>query len=300
MNKFAPRSGYVCIAGRPNSGKSTLLNTLVGQKVSIVSSNPQTTRNRITGILTEERGQIVFIDTPGIHRPYYRMNRRMAHLVDQSLQEADLLLHMVDAAIAFGSGEKKAIEMVKAAGPKTFLILNKVDLIDKNHLLPQIDSYWKTGAYAEVFPISALKGTNVEQLLAAIFQYLPESEPIFDAETVTNRSERFIVSELIREQVLRRTRAEIPHSVAVVIDRFDESDRQRNQVRIAASVVVEKNSQKKIIIGRAGEGIKQIGTKARLEIEKLLGCRVYLELFVKVIENWRESERFLDQLEIEG
>jgi len=300
VNKFAPRSGYVCIAGRPNSGKSTLLNTLVGQKVSIVSSNPQTTRNRITGILTEERGQIVFIDTPGIHRPYYRMNRRMAHLVDQSLQEADLLLHMVDAAIAFGSGEKKAIEMVKAAGPKTFLILNKVDLIDKNHLLPQIDSYWKTGAYAEVFPISALKGTNVEQLLAAIFQYLPESEPIFDAETVTNRSERFIVSELIREQVLRRTRAEIPHSVAVVIDRFDESDRQRNQVRIAASVVVEKNSQKKIIIGRAGEGIKQIGTKARLEIEKLLGCRVYLELFVKVIENWRESERFLDQLEIEG
>ncbi|HEY2933185.1 MAG TPA: GTPase Era [Acidobacteriota bacterium] len=300
MKKLAPRSGYVCIAGRPNSGKSTLLNTLVGQKISIVSSSPQTTRNRILGILTEERGQVVFIDTPGIHRPYYRMNRRMAHLVDESLREADLLLHMVDAAIAFGSGEKKAIEKVKAAGPKAFLILNKIDLVSKQRLLPQIDFYWKTGAYAEVFPISALKGDNVDRLLAGIFEYLPQAEPMFDSETVTDRSERFIVSELIREQVLRRTRAEIPHSVAVVIDRFDESDRQRNMVRIAASIVVEKESQKKIIIGRAGEGIKQIGTKARVEIERLLGCRLYLDLFVKVIENWREMDRFLDQIGIEG
>jgi GTP-binding protein Era len=300
VKKLAPRSGYVCIAGRPNSGKSTLLNTLVGQKISIVSSSPQTTRNRILGILTEERGQVVFIDTPGIHRPYYRMNRRMAHLVDESLREADLLLHMVDAAIAFGSGEKKAIEKVKAAGPKAFLILNKIDLVSKQRLLPQIDFYWKTGAYAEVFPISALKGDNVDRLLAGIFEYLPQAEPMFDSETVTDRSERFIVSELIREQVLRRTRAEIPHSVAVVIDRFDESDRQRNMVRIAASIVVEKESQKKIIIGRAGEGIKQIGTKARVEIERLLGCRLYLDLFVKVIENWREMDRFLDQIGIEG
>ncbi|MBI2820787.1 MAG: GTPase Era, partial [Acidobacteria bacterium] len=295
----APRSGYTCIAGRPNSGKSTLLNRLVGQKISIVSSRPQTTRNRILGILTEARGQVVFVDTPGIHRPYYQMNRRMARLIEQSLYQADLLLHMVDASVAFGSGEKKAMEMMAASGRITFLVLNKVDLIDKRLLLPQIDFYRQHGQYVEFVPISALTGENIDTLLAEIFRYLPAREPMFPTDQVTDRPERFIVSELIRERVSEATRQEVPHAAAVVIDRFDESDREHNWVRIAATIVVEKQAHKKIIIGRGGGGIKAIGSAARLNIERLLACRVYLELFVKVVEKWRDQDRFLDRIGIE-
>lgn len=276
------------------------MNLLVGQKVSIVSPRPQTTRNRILGILTEERGQVVFIDTPGIHRPYYQMNRRMAHLLEESLRQADLLLHLVDASIPFGSGESKAVEMIQAMGRTAFLILNKIDLVDKQRLLPQIDFYRSHGNYAEFVPISALTGENVSELLTEIFRYLPEGRPMFSADQVTDRPERFIVSELIREKVLERTREEIPYATAVVIDRFDESKREHNWVRIAATIVVEKPSQKKIVIGKGGEGIKEIGTRARLDIERLLGCRVYLELFVKVVEKWRNQDRFLDHIGIEG
>ncbi|HEY3128030.1 MAG TPA: GTPase Era [Acidobacteriota bacterium] len=293
-----PHSGYVCIAGRPNSGKSTLLNLLIGQKVSIVSHQPQTTRNRILGILTEPRGQVVFVDTPGIHRPYYRMNRRMARLIEESLRQADLLLHLIDASISFGAGEKKAMEMVNAIGQKTFLVLNKIDLVDKPTLLPQIDFYRKNGSYSEIIPLSARTGQNADDLLAEVFRYLPEQTPMFGADQVTDQPEKFIVSELIREKVLQRVRQEVPHATAVQIDRFDESDRQRGRVRIAATIVAEKPNQKKIIIGKGGEGIKQIGTRARLEIETLLGCRVYLELFVKVIEEWRNKESFLDSIGI--
>ncbi len=293
-----PHSGYVCIAGRPNSGKSTLLNLLIGQKISIVSRSPQTTRNRILGILTEPRGQVVFIDTPGIHRPYYQMNRRMASLIEESLRHADLLLHLIDASISFGAGEKKAMETVNAIGQKTLLVLNKIDLVDKRILLPQIDFYRKNGQYTEIIPISARTGENADDLLAETFRYLPEQAPMFDANLVTDQPERFIVSELIREKVLQRTREEVPHATAVQIDRFDESDRERGWIRIAATIVVEKGNQKKIIIGKGGEGIKQIGTRARLEIEKLLGCRVYLELFVRVVEEWRNKESFLDSIGI--
>jgi GTP-binding protein Era len=296
--KALPHSGYVCIAGRPNSGKSTLLNRLVGQKISIVSSRPQTTRNRILGIRTEQRGQVVLMDTPGIHRPYYRMNRRMASLVDTSLRQADLLLHLVDAGISFGSGEERAMQAIEAIGQTAFLVLNKIDLIDKQQLLPQIDFYRKNGKYAEFVPISALTGENVPVLLEQIFSYLPQAEPMFDADQVTDRPERFIVAELIREQVSECTREEVPHATAVQIERFDESDRKRNQVRIAATIIEEKPAHKKIVIGRGGEMLRDIGTGARLNIETLLGCHVYLELFVKVVERWRDQERFLDSIGI--
>lgn len=290
------RSGYVCIAGRPNSGKSTLLNRLIGQKISIVSSRPQTTRNQILGILTDERGQVVFLDTPGIHRPYHQMNRRMTRLIEESLRQADLLLHLMDASVSFGSGERKAMEMVSAMQTPAFLVLNKIDLVEKHSLLPRIDLYRTQGKYAEFVPISARTGENVDVLLREIFRYLPAAEPMFNAEQVTDRPERFIVAEFIREQVSERTRQELPHASAVLIDRFDESDREQDMVRIAATIVVEKESHKKIVIGRGGAGIKAIGTDARLAIERLLGCRVYLELFVKVEENWRDKDRFLDTI----
>ncbi|MBI3940364.1 MAG: GTPase Era [Acidobacteria bacterium] len=293
---LAARSGVVCIAGRPNAGKSTLLNHLVGQKISIVSSRPQTTRNRILGILTEERGQLLFIDTPGIHRPYHQMNQRMARLVEESLRRADLLLHLIDVSIAFGAGERKAMEMVSRTGQTAFLVLNKIDRIEKNLLLPRIDLYRRLGSYAEFLPISARTGENVDMLLREILRYLPPGDPMFSADHVTDLPERFVVAEFIREQVSEQTRQEVPHCSAVLIDRFDESDRDRNQVRIAATIVVEKESHKKIIIGKGGAGIKAIGTRARREIELLLGCSVYLELFVKVVEKWRDQDRFLDTL----
>jgi GTP-binding protein Era len=295
-----PHSGYVCLAGRPNSGKSTLLNRLVGQRISIVSPTPQTTRNRIFGILSEPRGQAVFLDTPGMHRPHYGMNRRMASLVTESLRHADLLVHVVDASIEHGAGERRAMNIVAEAGGRHVLVLNKIDLVNKHGLLPIIDQYRTQGKYDEFVPISALKGENIDALLDVIFSLLPEAPPIFPVEQVTDRPERFIVAEFIREQVCQRTRQEIPHAAAVLIDRFDESRRDQNMIHIAASIVVERQGHKKIIIGRGGEGIKAIGTSARIAIEQLLGCRVYLELFVKVVEGWRDKESFLDSLGIEG
>lgn len=295
-----PHSGYVCLAGRPNSGKSTLLNRMVGQKISIVSPRPQTTRNRILGILTEKRGQAVFVDTPGMHRPHYGMNRRMASLVDDSLRHADLLLHMVDASISHGAGEERAMKVISEVGRNNVLVLNKVDLIEKQRLLPIIEFYKTHGKYEDFVPISALKGDNVDVLLEVIYARLPEGPPMFPAEQLTDRPERFVVAEFIREQVCRRTWEEIPYAAAVLIDRFDESRRERNMVHIAATIIVDKASHKKMVIGRAGAGIKAIGTAARKGIEELLGCRIYLELFVKVVEGWRDKEGVLDSLGIEG
>ena len=276
-----------------------MLNWMVGQKVSITSPRPQTTRNRILGIRSEARGQAVFMDTPGMHRPHYGLNRRMASLVEDSLRHADLLLHVVDASIAPGAGEARAMKVIASVGGNTALVLNKIDLVEKGRLLPMIDFYRTHGKYRDFVPVSALRGENMEDLLEVIYKMLPEGEPLFPIEQVTDKPERFVVAEFVREQVCRRTWEEIPYAAAVLIDRFDESRRDHDRVHIAATIVVDKENHKKIVIGRGGAGIKAIGTAARKGIEELLGCKVYLELFVKVVEGWRDKEGFLDSLGIE-
>jgi GTP-binding protein Era len=290
------KSGFVSIIGRPNSGKSTLLNQLLGEKVSIVSDKPQTTRHNILGILTRKDGQIVFKDTPGIHKPEFELNRRMMQLLYDALQEVDLLLVIVDASTSFGAGDQFVIELVQKQKIPIFLLLNKVDLIPKQNLLPLISFYSGKYPFVEIVPISALKRDNLKLLLTLILQHLPEGPSYFPEDQFTDRHERFLVGELVREKVLRHTREELPFSVAVFVNRFQE--RTDEFVFLACDIVVEKQSQRKIIIGSHGQLLKQIGTEARIDIEKLLGKRVYLELYVKVQADWRNDPRFLDSIEI--
>lgn len=295
-----PRTGLVALVGRPNAGKSTLLNALVGQKLSIVSDKAQTTRNCILGVLTETRGQILFSDTPGIHKPGYNLNRRMLAGVHDSLRQVDLVLHLVDASIRTGAGERYAMEMVRRARKPSLLVLNKIDCIPKNDLLPLIAAYAREEMYLEIIPISALRGEQLDILLEQIFKHLPEGEPLYPPEYLTDRSERFLVAELIREKVLDHTHAELPYATAVRIDRFDEVERAATGLtRIYATIVVERESQKGIVVGHGGEKIKAIGTEARREIEALLESRVFLDLQVKVIEEWRDRDRVLDNIGIE-
>jgi len=291
------KSGFAAIVGRPNSGKSTLLNRLIGTKVSIVSDKPQTTRNRILGIHTQEDAQIAFVDTPGIHRPGYKMNVRMMELVREAMREVDILLHMVDVSENYGKGEKFALEMVEKYQKPALLLLNKIDLINKGRLLPVIEHYSEQGQYTEIFPISAKKGDNLDALVERIVSYLPEGELMYPDDYFTDQQERFMVSEAIREQVLLKTRKELPYSTAVQIEEFDESRRDEGLVVISASVVVEKLGQKKIVIGRSGQMVKQIGTEARKEIQSILGVRkVFLELNVKVIPGWRDQDFVLQDI----
>lgn len=291
------RCGYVGLFGRPNVGKSTLLNWLIGTKISIVSDKPQTTRNRILGVRNLSDAQIIFIDTPGIHRPGYKLNERMMDGVYEALRDADLLLHMVDASESFGKGEQFALDLVRQAEKPCFLLLNKVDAMNKAKVLPQIEFYAGQGSYAEIIPISALTGDNLDSLLEKMTAHLPEGEPLFPPEFLTDRHERFLVAEVIREKVLERTRQELPYSTAVVIELFDESDRDNGFVKIAASILVDKSGQKKIVIGRGGQMIKQIGIAARKEIERLLDVRqLYLDLNVKVQPDWRNADRMLDEI----
>lgn len=285
--------------GRPNVGKSTLLNRLIGQKLSIVSNKPQTTRHRILGVLTEARGQIAFVDTPGIHRPSYALNRRMMQVIHDSLQSVDLALLMIDVTQKFGGGDQFVLDMVRQAHRKTLLLLNKVDAIKKPLLLPILDRYRKAHEFLDYLPISALKGDYLDKVIDQIFEALPEGELLFPAEYLTDRTERFIVAELIREKVLANTREELPYTTAVFINEFDESDRKKKKlVRITATIYVEKTSQRPIVLGHGGEMIKRIGTAARQEIEKFLGARVFLELQVKVEEKWRNNPAVLDQIGI--
>lgn len=288
------KSGFVSIVGRPNSGKSTLLNQLLGEKVSIVSDKPQTTRENILGILTLSEGQIVFADTPGIHKPGYELNRRMMQTVLDSLEGIDLLLLIVDASTSFGSGDQYVLDLIKARKSKTFLLLNKIDLLAKARLLPLISMYSQKFEFAEIVPISALKGDNLERLTQLILQYLPEGPAHFPEEQFTDRHERFLVAELVREKVLLNTREELPYSTTVLVNRFDES--QPDVVVLNCDIVVEKESQKKIVIGSQGTMLKRIGIEARIDIEALLGKRVYLELFVRVKPKWRDDPKFLDSL----
>jgi len=293
-------SGTVALVGRPNAGKSTLLNRLVGAKVAITSNKPQTTRHRILGVLTRPDGQVVFVDTPGVHRPHYRMNKRMMDATRAALHEVDLIALLVDVTEDPGAGLRYAIDLVGKAEAPAFLLLNKVDRIAKHKLLPIIGSLSQKGSWAEVIPISALKGDNCERFLDVVLGYLPEAAPLFPADALTDRSERFLTAELVREQLLRRTRDELPYTTAVAVDEWQEPERDGGTVRIFATIMVDTESQKPIVIGRGGKMLKAVGTAARQQIEEMLGRRVFLDLRVKVRSGWREDAPILDQLEIEG
>lgn len=287
------KSGFVSIVGRPNSGKSTLLNRLVGEKVSIVTDKPQTTRHIVRGIVTRPEGQITFLDTPGIHKPIHRMNERMMKSVRDAMGDVDLILLIVDASAAFGRGEEFTLELLKPVKTAKFLLLNKIDQVQKNKLLPIIDQYSKQGNFEEIIPISALKGENVEDLLREIFKRLSEGPMFYPADQISDQQQRTIAAELIREKAIQLTEEELPYSTAVAIERFEEGGKL---TRIFASIYVERESQKAIIIGKAGRKLKEIGTGARTEIESFLGTRVFLELHVKVKKGWRDDEEMLRTL----
>ncbi|MGD0307797.1 MAG: GTPase Era [Acidobacteriota bacterium] len=293
------KSGTATIVGRPNSGKSTLLNALIGQKISIVSASPQTTRRCILGILTEPRGQVVFVDTPGIHRPEYRMNRRMQRSVTDSLRNVDLILLMVDGSVAFGAGESFVLDLVKRAGMPALLLINKIDIISKPRLLPRMKRYSEAHDFLDIIPLSARTGENRELIVNCVFNHLPENAPLYDPEEITDRSERFLAAEFIREKILAFAREELPYTTAVLIRRFDESRRDSKRlVIVEADVVVEKKSQQGIIIGKEGSQLRDIGSAARLELEQLLGCKLFLSLTVKTVPRWRNDDTVLDELEV--
>jgi GTP-binding protein Era len=287
------KSGFVSIVGRPNSGKSTLLNRLVGEKVSIVTDKPQTTRHIVRGIVTRPEGQITFLDTPGIHKPIHRMNERMMKSVRDAVADVDLILLIVDASAAFGRGEAFTLDLLKPVKTTKFLLLNKIDQIQKKKLLPIMDQYSKLGDFAEIIPISALKGENVERLLGEIFKKLPDGPMFYPADQISDQQQRTIAAELIREKAILLTEEELPYSTAVVIDRFEEGEKI---CRIFASVFVERDSQKAIVIGKAGQKLKEIGTAARKELESFLDVKVFLELHVKVKKGWRDDEDMLRTL----
>jgi GTP-binding protein Era len=348
----AKRFGVVALVGRPNAGKSTLLNRILGHKVSIVSDKPQTTRNRIVGVLNEPRGQIAFLDTPGVHRPLHKLNVRMMDHVRSSLSEADVIALIVDAAEPFGHGDQFVIDLLRdqkasdeqepvipsrrspgaaergeespatsgvasergasfaalrrsAAPPaqdgtpakiQRFAILNKADLLKKNKLLPLIQQYSGFELFDEIIPISAATGDGVDELLQALFSALPEGEARYSGEDFTTQPERFYAAELVREKVLHHTSDELPYTTAVAVERFEE-DEEKNLIRIWATIFVERDTQKPIVIGKNGQMIKLIGTEARLDLESILGARVFLDLHVAVHDRWREDERFLGELE---
>jgi GTP-binding protein Era len=290
-----PRSGQVSILGRPNAGKSTLLNALVGAKLAIVSSKPQTTRSAVLGILTDGDTQVVFLDTPGIHRCDMLLHRRMLSEIEQALDARDLLLFVADAMYPPREADAEALEFVKRAKTPAFLILNKVDRVeDKRELLPRIEQYKALHEFEEYFPVSALKGVGMEDLKKAILDRMPEGEPLFSEDMLTDQPERFFVAELLREKALHRTRQEVPHAVAVLIDKWEETPRL---TRIAATIVVERPGQKAILLGSGGAMMKRIASEARAEIEHLLDRKVFLEVFVKVRPGWREDPRFLGEMD---
>jgi GTP-binding protein Era len=301
--KIKLKFGHVAIAGRPNAGKSTLLNGLLGAKIAIVSDKPQTTRSSIMGVVTAEEGQIVFFDTPGIHRSDTLINRRMMQSVRAALDGKDLLLYVADAKTMASQGdiseeEKQALDALRRAKEGTsipaFLILNKIDMIDdKRLLLPRLEAFQAAFPFDELIPVSARKGEGLAQLKKAIFARLPEGEPRFEPDYLTNMPEKNIAAEVIREKILLFTGDEVPHSVAVVVEQWEEKP---NVAHVTASIIVEREGQKPILIGAKGSMIKRIGTEARKELEEMLGRKFYLELFVKVKPKWRENESFLNEL----
>jgi GTPase len=291
------KAGFVAIVGRPNAGKSTLLNRLLGQKLAIVSDKPQTTRHRITGVLNTAEAQLVFIDTPGIHKPEHTMNKRMVKAALDTLRDADLVVLVVDASEEPGRGDRYVMDLLEGLHAPLIVVLNKVDRVrQKAQLLPRIESYAKGLKCHAVVPISALKGDQVDALVKEMTAALPEGEPLFDEDYFTDQTERTLTAELIREKVLAHTRDELPYTTAVVIDQFDEPEHPGALTRIHASILVDHDSQKPIVIGKGGEMIKRIGTEARGDLEEMLEGPVFLDLHVKVKRDWRDDERLLDEL----
>jgi len=294
------KAGFVSLIGRPNAGKSTLLNRMVGEKVAIVSNKPQTTRTRVVGVRTyDTRGQIVFVDTPGVHKPTHRLNVRMVDVAREAMREVDLLALIVDASVKPGPGDRYLLKMVQDSGTPAVLVLNKVDLIAKQKLLPLLDEYRQAHAFVEFVPISAADGTNVDVLEGVFLEHLPEGEPLYPPDYLTDQPERFYVAEIVREKVLQLTHDELPFSTAVVVDRFEEPD-AGGLMNVYCTILVERESQKPIVVGKGGSMIKAIGTAARMELEKFFACRLYLDLHVKVKSEWRNDERVLDDLGVRG
>jgi GTP-binding protein Era len=292
-------SGFVALIGRPNAGKSTLLNRLVGTKLAIVSDKPQTTRNRIVGVKNHPGGQIVFVDTPGIHKPLHRMNVRMVDAARESMHQADVIVLVADSGAAPGGGDRFLLEILKQAKPPAVLALNKIDRVAKPALLPLIDRWRSAMEFREIVPISALTGDNVDRLEQVLVQYLPEGPPLYPEDYLTDQPERFFVAETVREKVLQHTHAELPFTTAVVVERFEERD-QTGVMRLYCSILVDRESQKPIVVGRRGEMIKRIGTEAREELERFFQAKIYLDLRVKVKERWRENEQLLDEIGVKG
>jgi GTP-binding protein Era len=291
---MAFKSGFVAIVGRPNAGKSTLVNTLVGQKVSIVSPKPQTTRNRIQGILNRDDAQIVLVDTPGIHKPASALNRMMMDELEHAREGLDILSLIVDAAAEFGGGDRFALEWVKRFHGPVFLLLNKIDRVKKPVLLPLIDRYQREFEFADIFPISALTGQGCADVVSAWLGHLSEAAPYFPQDQFTDQPERFLAAEIVREKAILATREEVPHAVAVMIDSFEE---KKDLIHIRATIFVERDGQKGILIGKRGETVKNIGTLARRELEQILGAKVFLETFVRVEPRWRENPSLIRQLD---
>lgn len=294
MSKKEFKSGFVAIIGRPNVGKSTLMNHIIGQKIAIMSDKPQTTRNKIHGVYTSDSGQIVFLDTPGIHKPTSKLGDYMSKVAHSTLGEVDAVLFLVDVAEGIGGGDRYIIEQLKNVETPVILVLNKIDKVHPDELLPIIVSYKDLYNFAEIVPISALQGNNVTTLLEQIVRYLPEGPQYYPADQITDHPEQFVCAELVREKILHLTREEVPHSIAVQIE--DMRVEENGLVRISAVIFVERDSQKGIIIGKQGSLLKEIGKQARQDIEALLGSKTFLELWVKVKKDWRNQERVLRDL----
>jgi GTP-binding protein Era len=290
------RSGLVSIVGRPNAGKSTLLNRIIGTKIAIVSDKPQTTRTRILGAKNYPDGQIVFVDTPGIHRPLHRMNVRMVDAAVDTLREVDLVLLVHDASTRPGKGDEYVATLLKNIGVPVMLVLNKIDLVAKAKLLPVIDQLRRWHDFTDIVPVSAAAGDGVDRLESLLIQHMPEGEPLYPEDFLTDQPERVLAAETVREKVLQHTREELPFSTAVVVDQFEEPEKRGGLLKIWCTILVEQESQKPIVIGRAGDMIKRIGTEARQDLEKFFGSRIFLDLRVKVKANWRDDERVLDDL----
>ena len=289
------KTGFASLIGRPNAGKSTLLNRIIGTKVAIVSDKPQTTRNRILAVKNYDHGQVVFVDTPGIHRPLHRLNVRMVDAAVETLREVDVVALVFDASTKPGHGDEYVSNLLKDLRTPVILVLNKIDLVTKTKLLPLMEQVQKWHPFAAIVPISAATGDGVEKLESVLLDLMPEGEAGFPDDYLTDQPERALVAETVREKVLQNTRAELPFSTAVVVDEFDEEERERI-LRLYCTIFVETESQKPIIIGRAGEMIKRIGTEARLDLEKFFGTKVFLDLRVKVNADWRDNDRALDDI----
>ncbi|MGI2280342.1 GTPase Era [Staphylococcus cohnii] len=290
----AHKSGFVTIIGRPNVGKSTFVNRVIGHKIAIMSDKAQTTRNKIQGVMTQEDAQIIFLDTPGIHKPKHKLGDYMMRVATNTLSEIDAIMFMVNVNEDIGRGDEYIMEMLKSVKTPVFLVLNKIDLVHPDELMPRIEKYKKYMNFTEIVPISALEGLNVDHFINVIKSYLPEGPKYYPDDQISDHPEQFVVSELIREKILHLTNEEIPHAIGVNVDRMIKEDEDR--VRIEATIFVERDSQKGIVIGKGGKKLKEVGKRARQDIEGLLGSKVYLELWVKVQKDWRNKVNFIRQM----